>query len=432
MTRPVLRLLLCGLAVIPGAPAFAKLCSIDAVPAATLLLPYFEVDVTNPSGVTTVLSINNAVAAAHLAHVTLWTDYAVPTLRFDVYLTGYDVQTLNVRDLLNGFLPNTAVLGQDPGDTVSPRGTLSEDSDFPGCPVPTVLPPVLGDSLIRAHRGLDAPSYGGCVAFPHEDHLARGYITVDVVSRCSALAPSDAGYFADVATAENVLWGTYFYLDPGNDSAQQESLVHVEACDVATIDPPPPGTCSGGFEPGDYTFYGRYGTNATDQREPLPSTFSLAYVEGGAFDGGTRLAVWRDTKRPADTKGRCGPFRPDWYPLTHWTAFAFDEQESVTDVCGISDIIDPPPPTDGCFPLATQDVGLDQDLPGWWDSVSPPFDFGWLFVNLSEWSAGEVFPQRAQAWITVRQSASGRYAVATAAAVLDDLCSPQGGQQTTP
>jgi hypothetical protein len=46
-----------------GPTARAELCAQDAVPAATLLLPYFEVDVTHPSGVTTVVSINNAVAA---------------------------------------------------------------------------------------------------------------------------------------------------------------------------------------------------------------------------------------------------------------------------------------------------------------------------------------------------------------------------------
>lgn len=50
-------------------PATAELCSIDAVPAATLLLPYFEVDLDSSDGVTTLFSINNAEAAPALAHV---------------------------------------------------------------------------------------------------------------------------------------------------------------------------------------------------------------------------------------------------------------------------------------------------------------------------------------------------------------------------
>ena len=54
--------LLCLLA--PGGQASAELCTIDAVPAATLLLPYFEVDLeANPGkGVDTLFSINNASA----------------------------------------------------------------------------------------------------------------------------------------------------------------------------------------------------------------------------------------------------------------------------------------------------------------------------------------------------------------------------------
>src|SRR5215210_4108614 len=80
-----------------GGQAFALIDTIDAVPAATLLLPYFEVDLTNANGVDTLFSINNASATAILAHVTIWSDQSVPVLDFDVYLTGYDVQTISLR-----------------------------------------------------------------------------------------------------------------------------------------------------------------------------------------------------------------------------------------------------------------------------------------------------------------------------------------------
>src|ERR1044071_8165429 len=66
-----------------GGQAFALIGTIDDVPAATLLLPYFEVDIANPNGVTTLFSINNASATAVLAHVTVWTDQSVPALDFD-------------------------------------------------------------------------------------------------------------------------------------------------------------------------------------------------------------------------------------------------------------------------------------------------------------------------------------------------------------
>src|SRR6185295_12439602 len=95
--------------------------------------PYFEVDRQNASGRTTLISIANAGDKAALAHVVLWTDLGVPSLAFDVYLTGYDVETINFRDLFNGRLPATASVGQDPTDGISPRGELSQDVDLASC-----------------------------------------------------------------------------------------------------------------------------------------------------------------------------------------------------------------------------------------------------------------------------------------------------------
>src|SRR5262245_57097641 len=86
-----------------SAPPRAEVGTIDQVPAATLLLPYFEVDLDTPNGINTLLSINNASATAVLVHVTLWSDMSVPTFSFDIYLTGFDVQTLSLRDIfVNG------------------------------------------------------------------------------------------------------------------------------------------------------------------------------------------------------------------------------------------------------------------------------------------------------------------------------------------
>ena len=98
----------CG-GLLPQAAAAGDLsgnCRMQSQPAATLLIPYFEVDLANPSGESTLFSVNNARAASTLARVVLWTDWGLPTLAFDVYLTGYDVLTINLRDILvNGNLP---------------------------------------------------------------------------------------------------------------------------------------------------------------------------------------------------------------------------------------------------------------------------------------------------------------------------------------
>src|SRR5690242_17569371 len=81
----------------------------------TLLIPYFEVDLGNPNGRNTIFtvdkggrldfisvnggpnSLNNNVATAVLAHVTIWSDLGVPVFNFNIYLTGYDVETVNMR-----------------------------------------------------------------------------------------------------------------------------------------------------------------------------------------------------------------------------------------------------------------------------------------------------------------------------------------------
>src|ERR1041384_5043915 len=107
MKRAVLLCVLLGLAVLSG-PANALICTVDDVPAATLLLPYFEVDLDDPNGINTLFSINNASATAVLAHVVLWSDLSVPTFDFNIYLTGYDVQTVSIRDIFNGTVPRTA------------------------------------------------------------------------------------------------------------------------------------------------------------------------------------------------------------------------------------------------------------------------------------------------------------------------------------
>ncbi|HEV7669531.1 MAG TPA: hypothetical protein VGS22_13485, partial [Thermoanaerobaculia bacterium] len=107
MKKTVSCLALLGLLALSG-QAVATICTIDDVPAATLLLPYFEVDLSNPNGINTLFSINNASATAVLAHVVLWSDLSVPTFDFNVYLTGYDVQSISIRDIFNGTVPRTA------------------------------------------------------------------------------------------------------------------------------------------------------------------------------------------------------------------------------------------------------------------------------------------------------------------------------------
>jgi hypothetical protein len=409
-------LVVAGLAASP--PARAEIGTIDAVPAATLLLPYFEVDLNSASGITTLLSINNASATAVLAHVVLWSDLAVPTLAFNIYLTGYDVQTINLRDIFNGILPRTASDGQDPADTISPQGLVSQDINFASCNgqlPPPPLPAGHVTHLRNSHTGLASPLFGNqCSGRNLGDNIARGYVTVDTVNNCTLNLPATPGYFlaggAGDATNQNVLWGDVFYVDPGNNFAQGDTLVHIEAS----------ATNPETSVPGEYTFYGRYvAWTAADNREPLATNFAARFLNGGAFTGGTSLIVWRDPKVNQGTFvcPAIPGVRPPWFPLAEEQIVVFDEQEQPF-VPDIPPVFPPPPPPPPVFPAAAQrtDVG-GPDLP-------VPFTFGWLYLNLNQVNAvagpnPPEDPLAAQAWVTTVHDSQGRFSVGHAATQLD-------------
>jgi hypothetical protein len=402
-----------------GGQAIAEICTIDDVPAATLLLPYFEVDLDDPNGINTLFSINNASATAVLAHVVLWSDLSVPTFDFNIYLTGYDVQTVSIRDIFNGTVPSTASAGQDPGDTISPKGDFSQDINFASCNgqlPPPPIPAAFVTHLRAAHTGGFSAILNGCSGLDFGDNIARGYVTVDTVNNCTLRFPGDAGYFvsggAGDATNQNVLWGDYFYVDNANNFAQGETLVHVEA------DALNPETSV----PGEYTFYGRYvAWTAADNREPLSTNFAGRYINGGTFTGGTDFIVWRDSKvdQAAFT---CGTL-PAWFPLGQEQIVVFDEEETPEqqEVPPFS----PPPPGDFLIPFPAEAQRTQIDGPDF--PVS--FDFGWIFLNLNTTvlAAGPNPPEdpaAAQAWVTVVMDANGRFSVGFDGVQLDNANTP--------
>jgi hypothetical protein len=418
MKKTALCLALLGLLALAG-QASAVICTIDDVPAATLLLPYFEVDLANTAGVTTLFSINNASATAILAHVVVWSDLSVPVLDFNVYLTGYDVVTVNMRDILNGVLPATASAGQDPGDTISPKGDFSQDINFASCndqlPIGNATPDLVA-SWQAALTGEFASHLGGCAGLPIGDNLARGYVTVDTVNNCTLRFPGDPGYFGAGGTGDvtnqNVLWGDYFYVNSDQNFAQGETLVHIEA-DAAN-----PETSVAG----EYTFYGRYvAWTAADNREPLSTQFATRFINGGPFSGGTSLLVWRDSKvdQQAFTCGRL----PSWYPMGQEGIVIFDEMENPNRPPGCQ--ISPCTTTESApFPAETQRVEVGgTDFP-------TPFDFGWLYLDLN-FDSGNPNPTEdplaQQAWVTTVMDADGRYSVGYDAIQLDSACNAVHG-----
>jgi hypothetical protein len=396
-----------------GGQAFALIDTIDAVPAATLLLPYFEVDLANATGVDTLFSVNNASATAVLAHVTIWSDQSVPVLDFDIYLTGYDVQTISLRDIfVNGNLPVTASDGQDPKDTISPQGPASQDINFASCSVLPYPRPFVSASF-RAHlqavlQGNASPATGQCAGSKQKDNILRGYVTADTVNACNTIFPSDLAIYAPFLTHQNVLWGDVFYVNSAQNFAQGETLVHIESCP----------TC---FVAGDHTFYGRYnGGNAAsvlDFREALPTTLAARFLNGGPFNGGTDFLVWREANAAASSYACSNQGPPSWYPLPSTQIVIFDEEEQpvTQSECPSGD---PTCTQTVLIPNEAQRVDVAADL-------LAPFDFGWAYLNLQHTKLvagyGDTF---AQAWVITTMDAEGRFSVGYDAIQLDNANFP--------
>src|SRR5258706_1584501 len=76
-------------------------CDIGVAPAATLLLPWFDVDINAMPGTgrTTLFTITNVSSRPQIAHVTLWTDWAYAALNFNIYLRPFELQSVNLYDV---------------------------------------------------------------------------------------------------------------------------------------------------------------------------------------------------------------------------------------------------------------------------------------------------------------------------------------------
>lgn len=375
-------------ALVVSAPARAGVlednCRVGSQPAATLLFPYFKVDLGSPAGATTLVAIvNRSTSFPLLAHVTLWTDWGIPSGAFDLFLAPGDVQTINLRDLFtSGEAPETGPASLFPDCDETLGGFFAD----PGL-------------LRTAHTGQN--TLGSCWAEPRTFPVATGYLTVDTAVRCGGIdaSPADDGYFSGpdrIASTDNFLWGDFTYVNPGEDFAQGQAAVPIVA------DPDR-------FGSGDYTFYGAFvGFDGSDARTPLSSEWRTRFLEGGGFDGGTRLVVWRDPRDPNPEPVECGD-SPSWLPLGEQAVTAWDEEGSE------SDLTDPE-----FFDLATQQIpvaGPDVVVFPAGSVPQVPTDFGWLDLDLDR---PDGTPS--QAWVLWEANAESRYSIAQEGARLNDLC----------
>jgi hypothetical protein len=395
-----LRLPAALLAVLVASPLHAAMCSNDNVPAASLLVPWFEVDdcATPASGATdTRIVVANTGAEARLAHVTLWTNAAVPAYDFDIYLNGYAQQEVGLRALFcTGTLPRTGRGLAPPGERAGPRVS------FAGCSSGNAngAAPVYGPGFIPAAElvhlqawfsGTASPQTGTCGGLPSQrDSEITGYVTVDSVTQCNAPIAGEAG-FAAAMESDNALAGRVTVENGAQNSSFGYAAVALEAT-------------TGGELAGSRSFYD-FDAGGGGQREPLASAWGVDYSPSNSE---ASLVIWRGTGRVGAPFG-CSA-KPPWYPLdfSNTTGFSTRGAFVVSDNAS-ADILQRSPPLAS---LATQRVA---PLHGY-------FGDGYVRLNLQHSRLpGNAFG--GQAWVMRVDRSPGRFEREEPGSAYDSGCS---------
>ena len=429
-------------------------CDIGNAPSATLLLPYFNVDFSGGNTSNTIFSIVNTSRFPQIAHVVLWTDWSFAALDFNIFLTGYDVQSISLRDIFaNGQIAPTAagtaggtsVTGSvnGPGTGTSPTlATVQARNPGNGAPGAVPAPNSGAGSNPNFSAAVGSGATNGCVNLPGAipaglltdlrtvfttgasgsiigagclDRLggthanAIGYVTIDVASNCTTNLPGPTYFTADILF-DNTLTGDWEQIVPGTSGGLTNAsggspLVHIRAVPEGGVSGSIPGTNL------PFTFYDRYTGFATtvnrtiDRRQPLPNTWAARWIQGGTGGFNTNFEIWREgigspdgTGTACDTAPPNGVGTPPDAPVAN-SALAiadevrFDEFENAVGVTVPSQVS----PTTPNFPLLpeTSSTPTSQSLP------FPPAVTasnpsgsaavaGWMYLNLSNGGTGSA------------------------------------------
>lgn len=350
----------CLVGLLLGSAAEAVICVPDAVPAATVLIPWFGVNptvCTTPGGFRTLAQISNVSDAPVAVALTYWSNAAIPVRRETLTLAAGASRAIDI--------------------------------------VTTVCAPALRDEL------LGVPAGGMCKAVAGDVGLIEGYITADVVTTTSGLpALTDPAFFGPPWLAmTNALTGSFTLVESVNNLATGFPAAAIEAS---------PGT----FGSSDVTFYGRYNPARTDAREPLPTAYINTYQSISTNDF-SRVIVWRETDS-ALAAFNCGS-GPAWHPLDVFgnSSGGFHRAHVLISEAGNGG----PVPIWNLFARATQFNLLSVRNIG----TGPRYD-GNFFANFQH--AGTAYgPGRfGQAWMASQHLSSGRFDFGTAALALDSSC----------
>jgi hypothetical protein len=264
---------------------YAVTCAYDNVPGATLLVPYWRVSLNGATsapiptgGVDTMVSVVNVSSPGLIAHVTVWNKYSRAVLDFNVPMTGKDVVSFSMRDIMNGKLNvnYTQVqnfLGAGTGDpcgvnlSVSPavylpkvgfgakqfirfshpEAGVSNSDAFTSVSVYATdafaaFRNRVWDSLDESGDITSFTSSGGANILDTDNPACglgssngdgvfatdlSGYLTIDVVNYCTNYFPENAVFYNEDAIATsgwgptftpNALIGDIFYVDSASQS----------------------------------------------------------------------------------------------------------------------------------------------------------------------------------------------------------------------
>jgi hypothetical protein len=402
-------------------------CDIAVTPAATLLLPYFEVDLANAAGETTLFTITNTSNLDQIAHVTLWTDYSFPVIDFNIFLTGYDVQAINLFDVISrgviapdaGTGTAVAVAGRTTARR-TPTSDVNTNLDLSRCDrLPGPLEPPYVQRMQSAFTRGEVPDLGtleGCDLVGNVHTNAIGYATVDTADACTTSLPTDPGYFTSEIRFDNVLIGDYQQVNSSQNFAQGNPMVHIRAIPE-------------GGEPGtpaivnfDRTFYSRYQAGAvTDRRQPLPSIFAARWIQGGANQMATSYKIWREGATGVGAGNavpdECGEWQNNVTNVAE--IVRFDEAENPVGDVPVSRV-SPPINNEFTLPETSRTSVADSTV---YPQLANGATAGWMYLNLD--NATNDAPLASQNWVVVSMRAEGRYSVDFDAAWLANGCTIQ-------
>jgi hypothetical protein len=388
----------------------ASSCDIGQYPAATLLLPFFDVDfsASSATATNTIFTVINTTPNPQIARITLWTDRGFPGAWFNIFLTGYDTQTISLYEIFaRGFFPPTTSFSVNGTASAANYANSSFLKPDPGCQGSGGgVPPALLERLQRVFTGglRDDPV---CAVSEVHAH-ATGSATIDVVNSCVTTSPLDPAYWNDVILYDNVLTGDYERVNPNTTTgnyAGGNPLVHIRAI---------PGGGNAGTAvatPLPYTFYDRFTPAANrrlDRRQPLPAAFAARYIQGGPGGFNTSLAIWREPVTGL-IKTECAYEANAHVPYKPETWVRFDEHENPTAISRSCNDCAAGSTTPSVLLLSTASSSLPP-------SSTSGDAAGWFWLNLDNGigrTASNPYstPRASQNWIVIQMYAEGRFGV---------------------